>query len=219
MATLRRYAKAKGKRRKSLHRKASALRRRLIAANRSHRTPARSGYSRGLPAKMPSKYRKLFAEALKSRGGRAALARYRKFTGLPWPTEIIAVKTPGRGKRALVGMGRTPQVFLARSRKDKPKTYNKGGIVACNASGRQIFVLTGRDSTSKSQKLRPVGYAAQTHYIPTRLEERAGTHKRGKRWVHNHNDEGGRWPKVYEDQAGNLIYGRGTYRVSDWIRK
>jgi hypothetical protein len=218
MATLRGYAKSKGKRRKALYRKASALRRRLIAANAQEELP-RKVYDRDLPRRMPAQYKHMLTQALHTKGGRAALKRYRKFTGLPWPTEIIAVETPGRGKRALVGMGMTPNVVLADRRGGKPHKIRKKGIVACSSNGRQIYILTGRDSKARNPRLRHVGYAAETHYVPTKLEERAGTFKRGRYWVHKHDDAGGRWPKVFADQAGNIVYGRGTYKVTDWIRR
>jgi hypothetical protein len=218
MSTLRRYAKAKGRRKTILHRKASKLRRRLIAANAQEEMP-RLEYAKDLPKRMPAQYKRMLTEALRTKGGRAALARYRKFTGLPWPTEIIAVETPGRGKRTLVGMGMTPNLVLADRQGGKSRKVRQKGIVTCSPNGRQIFVLTGRDSKAKKPRIRQIGYVAETHYVPTRLEESAGTFKRGRYWVHKHDDAGGRYPKAYKDQAGNVIYGKGTYKVTDWIRR
>ena len=220
MAALKKYAKSKGRKRSKLHRRASSLRKRLVAANHSDvAQPFTKEELRELPKRMSKKYRHMLGEALSTKSGRAALKRYRKFTGLPWPTEIVVMETPGRGRRTLTGMGSTPVAVLADRRGGKKRKRRFNGLVACDSTGRRIEILRGRNSKAKKPRLRQVGFAAETHYVPTRLEERAGTFKRGRYWVHEHNDEGGRWPKVYEDQAGNLIYGKGTYKVTDWIRR
>jgi hypothetical protein len=48
--------------------------------------------------------------------------------------------------------------------------------------------------------------------------ENAGTFKIGKYWVHEHDDEGGKFPEVYKDGAGNFIYAPGTMRIDEWLR-
>jgi hypothetical protein len=173
-----------------------------------------------LPRNMPAKYRRMLTLALATTEGRRALARYRKFSGLPWPTEILAIHSPGtRQRRTLVGLGRTPQLVIAKRRGDRPIRIRRNGIVTTNASGKRIIVLSGVDSHERNPRLQFVGFAAETHYHPTRAQEQAGTSKAGKYWVHKHDEGGGRWPRVYVDQAGNYVYGPGTYRVSNWIRR
>jgi hypothetical protein len=177
-------------------------------------------YPKDLEKRMPKNYKKLLDEALKTKSGRAALRRYRKFTGLPWPTEIVVIDTPGgKGKRTLVGMGRSNGLVVADRRGGKGKRIKRGGIIACTSDGRQMMVLNGRSSRRGGSDLRPLGFVAQTEYVPTKAEEMAGTNKRDRIWVHRHDDDGGRWPKAYLDSAGNVVYGRGTYVVSDWIRR
>jgi hypothetical protein len=169
---------------------------------------------------MPAKYRRLLAMALATAEGRKALARYRKFSGLPWPTEILAIHTPGRRqRRTLVGLGRTPQVVIARRRGERPMRIRRNGIVTTNASGKRIMVLSGVDNHDSNPRLQFVGFAAETHYHPTRAQEKAGTSKAGRYWVHKHDEGGGQWPRAFVDQAGNIVYGPGTYRVSNWIRR
>ncbi len=125
----------------------------------------------------------------------------------------------------MVGMGRTPEAYLRTAPKgvrgEKTKLGGKW-IVACDTSGRHILILSGKKIKGA---LRFVGYAPETHYIPTDDVERAGTHKAGKHWRHLHSDDGGKFPKVYADRNGkldkdsNLVYAKGTYSVTDWIRR
>lgn len=157
--------------------------------------------------------------------GRKALAKFKKFWGLRAPTQIELIEGTKGKARFLVGMGYSPNVVLA-SRPNKRgenvkriKTKKVRGrfAVACDPAGRRIYLIRKKRGPI-GKKLRFVGYAAETHYIPNRRVEKAGSFKRGKHWVHSHADEGGRFPKVYRDSSGNFIYGPGTYRIGKWIR-
>jgi hypothetical protein len=234
MALLKATARAHGKKRLVLRRKASVARVRMIGKaprrrtkrkNREHRgagLPPRVKYDRKkIWREMPAGMRREMERILATKQGRDALKRFRAFHDLPWPTELKYLDLPGpRNKEViLVGMGRTPVAVLADSR-NGPKRKIKGRwIPAFTSDGRQIALLSGRNSRDQKQRIRRVGYVAETHYIPTVAQERAGSQKSGKHWQHLHSDEGGEWPEVYQDQKGNLIYGTGSYRVNQWIRR
>ncbi len=172
---------------------------------------------------MSPEYKAALAQIKKSAQGRKALARYKKFWGIPFPTDIQQIEIPGpRNKKVfLVGMGRSPQVQFANGPKGKATQVRKdkrARIAAVTADGRQIMILSGRNSRGSGKTKRFLGHVPETHYVPTNAQEGAGTFKRGKYWVHKMGEEGGSWPKAYEDEGGNIIYDRGSYRVTDWIR-
>lgn len=195
----------------------------MIARNRSHPADAdkKSFDKTKVRRGMSAKYKKMLDKVEGTAEGRKALARYRKFWGIPYPTDIRIIEMPGPAKKTkfLVGMGKTGKGGKIQ-KKDGGMTSAKGvRYAATDASGKQIFLLTGRNSKSTSQDLTEVGVVEETHYVPTGTMEKAGTFKKNKYWVHRHDDDGGRFPKVYKDAAGNYIYGRGTYSVTDWIRR
>jgi hypothetical protein len=193
--------------------------------NRSHQVGARRRYNKKeIWRKMPGGFKKILTRLRGTAQGRAALRRYSKFWGLPYPTEIKIVDLPGPKNKTvvLVGMGKTPEVHLADGPKDRFKSRKKvrgSYMAAFDARGRRIFILSGKPSKESKQRLSFVGFAPETHYVPTVMMENAGTFKAGKYWVHKHDDEGGRWPRVRRDQAGNFIYDPATYTVTDWIRR
>jgi hypothetical protein len=206
---------------KKLKHKASRLRKRMISRNRRHPRRRRRfrNYSR-LKKRMPSRYKQALEKVEKTSSGRKALARYRKFWGLEYPTSISQIDIPGVKKgETVVGMGTSPKVILADGPNKKSATRIRQvrgkRILATNTTGTRMYIVgKGKNSGKK----RFVGWAPETHYVPTKAMEKAGTHKKGKYWVHLHNDDGGKWPKVF--QAGNaFIYAPGTYRVTDWIRR
>ncbi len=181
-------------------------------------------YDGDLEERMPGNYRRQLEELKKSPEGRKALARYKKFWGIPFPTEIRTVEVPGpkNKKMYLVGMGVSPEVHISEGKKKSPgkRKVRKGKrIAATTADGKRIVILSGKDSKATKQELKRLGFAPETHYVPTNQMEDAGTFKKGKYWVHLHSDEGGEYPPLYEDQAGNFWYGPGTYSVDKWIRR
>jgi hypothetical protein len=202
-----------------LIRQAAKIRRRAIAANRSHPEDGliRPTYPKGMKRKMPAEYRDRLRGVLKTRRGRKAERRRRLFWGTPYPTEIA--EFGGSGRRVpMAGMGRTTEVMIAPKRGARPRRIRGSWAGAFDSSGRVIYLFTKRGLPPKP-RWRFVGYAAETHYLPTAAIEKAGSHKRGKYWVHEHADEGGKWPKVFQDQWGNFRYGKGTYKIGKWIRK
>lgn len=153
-----------------------------------------------------------------------ALNRTKKFWGIKQLTDAQLVDVPGNKKFAFAGMGRTRRLVLADGPRGKHrKIWKVKGTFrgAVDPSGKRIFMLRVRRGKTMrlGNKLKFVGYAAQTHYEPTRAIEKAGSFKKGKYWVHKHDDEGGAWPRVYRDQFGNYVYGPGTYTVGKWIRR
>jgi hypothetical protein len=195
----------------------------MIRENSSHPADGQKAgfdvlaYERSMPADFRREYQRVKA----SPEGRQALARYKKFWGI-MPTEIKSGELPGGNQRRtkfLVGMGKAGKGGKILTPAGSTMTAKGAKLVACDASGKQIILLSGKNSTAPKAKLKEVGVVEETHYIPTSSQERAKTFKRGAYWVHKHNDDGGKFPKVYKDQAGNYVYGPGTYKVTDWIRK
>jgi hypothetical protein len=170
---------------------------------------------------MPRDYRQAFEKISRSRAGKKALAKYRKFIGIPAPTNISTINDGSRGTKFLVGMGRVPMVLLADGPEGKHRKIKKirgKWIGATNAAGTKIYLLKKSSRGPVGKKLKFVGYAPETHYVLTPAQEKAGSFKRGKYWIHKHGrEEKGKWPRVYRDSSGNFVYGPGTYRVGAWI--
>lgn len=135
--------------------------------------------------------------------------------------KLISGKLPGIGKNStLVGLGQSPAVTIADGPKNRhTKIVRKihHGQLVTNARGKRLFILTGKKPPGG--KLRFIGYAPQTEYVPYKGVETAGSFKKGKHWIHRHDDAGGRWPKVYMDQNGNYVYATGSYKIGKWIEK
>jgi hypothetical protein len=164
------------------------------------------------------------------KGGREAkqaLRRFRKFWGLKRPTKVLRVPPLGVKKRGvLVSMGISPQVVLAngprKGRGVKIRRIRQKMYAATDSTGKKIFLLKkGKSKLGRAPrgKLKFLGWVPETHYVPTKDLERAGTFKKGAYWTHKHDDKGGRWPKAFVDDRGNLIYKGGTFRVTDWIHR
>lgn len=239
--------------------RASAYRKRMISLNRIHPVdylPTPSYSVPELKKKMPPKYRRIFDEMFQTQTGRKTIQRYKKFWKLPLPTafQIMPDGPKDSGKKVpLVGMGYAPEVHISLARKggggDRVKIRGRWWV-ACDPVGRKIYLLTGKKPklplTGNTRKLSAIGYAPETHYIPTRDQERAGTHKAKLHWVHLHSDDGGTNPVIRADvRAGkgsakkfsrartlrqklkalgvgrktNFVYDRATYTVTDWIRR
>ncbi len=203
---------------------AGVLRKRMIRPNISAH-PAdgqKAGFDvRAYERDMPEDFRREYQRVKASPEGRQALKRYKKFWGI-MPTEITHVALPGGNQnrtKFLVGMGKAGSGGKIKTPDGKTITAKGAKKVACDASGKQIMLLSGKNINAGQAKLKEVGKVLETHYVPSASQERAETFKRGAYWVHKHNDDGGRFPKVYKDQAGNFVYGKGTYKVTDWIRK
>jgi hypothetical protein len=174
---------------------------------------------------MPRGYKRDYEECRNYPDGRKVLNRHEKFWRVPYPPRIDKFPHLFPGKRVfLTGLGWTPRVDLAESRaQDSPRATVKGRwYVACRPDGRQYMIFTGRKFV-KPWKF--VGYAPKTTYIPTKELELAGTPKKDTQWEHLHDDEGGKWPRVYADHGGrltsstNFIYDVGTYTTTDWMRR
>jgi hypothetical protein len=133
------------------------------------------------------------------------------------------IREPGHKGRGiyLAGMGVSPGVYLADGPegKDRKKWVVRGRFIAAtDSAGKRIFLLRRKGLKNFGKRPKFVGYAYETHYIPTGSIEKAGSHKSNKHWVHSHNkDENGKRPKVYRDAGGNYLYSPSTYRVTSWI--
>ncbi len=155
--------------------------------------------------------------------GKKALSLHKRFWGIKHPPAIQRLNIPDgkRGQQIVVHLGRSPAIVLAdgpRGRQKRIVRRRNKGIVVCDPSGRRLMILSKR-SMNGSGPRRFIGYAVRTEYIPTRAVEKAGTFKKGRHWIHDHHDEGGKWPKVYRDKAGNYHYGPSTLRVGKWMRR
>ena len=173
---------------------------------------------------MPADFKAMLKEVLKLRGGKAALARYQKFTGLPFPTEILVKELPGPKdkKIPLVGMGKSPGPQFEGKPELRGTTNRLPWYVASDARGRQIFLLPPGD-VKGSGKVKYAGKVRETIYVLTPEEEKAGTFKRFKFWIHKHNDDGGKHPDGYWVTGTNgkrmFVYAPGSYRVNKWIER
>jgi len=175
---------------------------------------------------MPEPYKQALSNYAATKEGRKALSRYRKFWGVPYPVELDDYEIPGPNKTVrMVGLGTTPHAYIS------GKPQGKGGrarrikgpfLVVADANGKQVMLLRKRKSKQRRgnrRKKKFLGWVPQTDYVPSAALEKAGTFKRGKYWVHKHDDEGGTWPKAWQDQQGNIIYGPSTLRVDKWMRR
>lgn len=173
-------------------------------------------------------YNGVLSRVGKTKIGRKLLGLYRKFHGLKKPSTIKVFDIPGKGKKTFVGLGVSPALTIAdgpnKERARKIKRYKRRGYLLSNAGGTKMFVLYPKRK-GRVKKKKFLGWAVQTEYVPTRDTEKDGSPKRGKHWIHTHGQASahekipGKWPKVYELPNGMIEYARGTYRISDWIRR
>lgn len=162
-------------------------------------------------------------KATRSASGKMAERRFRKFWKIPHSTRISwfddkALKRLKLG--ALVGMGKSDRVVLKTAR--GKQTLRGSWRPFSDAKGKRILLLSKR----KIQlPFKMVGRAAETWYYATKEINKAGSHKANTMWRHLHTDAGGKPPLIYADRNGkvdrnsNFVYGRGTYSVTDWIRR
>jgi hypothetical protein len=209
-------------------RKAAKFRRRMIA---NPQLPGGSAVKATLEKREPR-----FKTLLSHGAARKGLKLFRRFWGLKAPERIVLMDDGKKsGLKFLVGLGVSNQLHLSQQDRKPGQKQAKGKrvvhgrwTVATDAAGRRILFLSGR---AVKPPFRFVGYAPETHYIPTGDLERAGTHKRGRHWRHLHGqrDPGAtwlqklpesklRWPKVYADRSGNYMYGTTpSSAVKDWM--
>lgn len=150
--------------------------------------------------------------------------RFKKF----WKTDPVSVKKFDDSAvkhlklGGLVSMGKSDRVVLRLNGKAKTTTLRGKWEPYTDADGKRILILSGRKIQGP---LKAVGVAPETWYMASPRIEAAGTHKAKVLWRHKHTDDGGRPPLVYADRNGkidrnsNFIYARGTYTVTDWIRR
>lgn len=215
--------RASGKKKRLLRKRASKARVSMLSRrNSGHTTPSKGKWNKSaLLKRAPEGYRTWLSRVAGNKVGKRALRRYKSFTGIPLPTQIHRWDDGRKRTRFLVGMGHSPWAFVANGPKGKAtkvKKYRGHFTPAFSADGKQIVILSGR-LKGFGKGLKFVGWVPETHYRMTADMEQAGSHKKGVHWIHKHDDEGGRWPRVYRDKAGNFFYGRSTYRVGAWIRK
>lgn len=210
---------------------AAAYRKRLIAANARH-APQPMGGQQACQMQ-DAKTRKLYAQMQQTADGRKVARRFAKFWKVPCPPSIRTIRGGPKGTIPLVGMGTTKKaVFSSKDygQRGAKRIELKGNwTVATEATGRHVLLLSSRPL---SGKLVPVGYAAETWYIPPPDVEQAGTHKAGLIWRHQHanpKEEGmsGKklhYPRVYADRGGkvdsqsNFVYGKTpTARIEEWM--
>lgn len=170
---------------------------------------------------------------LQTKKGKRALARHNRFWGLNGVPKLVTKAVPGiKDSEPWVGLGRSPGIVIAdgpNERKAKKKKLIKAsGELVADATGRKMIWLRNRKRKSNGKLVkRFLGWVAKSIYIPYRDIEKAGSSKSKTEWHHSHgSDEGGKWPKAYQDQNGNIHYAKGTYRVAGqadksgvgWIR-
>lgn len=189
----------------------------LAVFNPAKQKPAKTTKRPATKRKAPAA---AIVKATRTKQGKAAAARYKKFWGIP-PAQVKTYKGAVKGMAVIASLGRSPGMYIANGPLSKATTITRtkhNGTLATDANGRRLMVLVGRHAPDL-KSLKPVGYAASTEYIPTRAMEKAGTFKKGARWIHHHSESGGHWPRLYRDRYGNYVYSTGTYRVGEWIRR
>lgn len=208
--------------------KMHVARQRMIAANFAgtrENAPQFKGGRSALKKQMPRGYERELNRAKRTKQGAKMARDYTKFWGLPYPTEILFF--PGDGKKSvtyLMGTGNTTEVHLASAPRGEKgvKTVLFGRWKSGKTPKGRIIILSRRKF---QPPFRFVGWAPETHYEPTPEMEAAGTFKRHKHWRHKHHDDGGKWAPVYADRNGklskdsNFIYGKGTYRIRQWMER
>ena len=171
-------------------------------------------------AKRRPTYADAFRKATRSRDGKKALSRFKRFWKLPTPPELKVMPGP---EKVFVGLGISPAVNIASTpaKTEKTRIVRKRhrALLVTNSSGRRMWIVRSKRGLPKRPVLTCVGWCPRTEYLPTPAMEKARTPKARRHWVHEHTEGGGKWPKLYRDQLGNYHYGRGTYKVSDWIYK
>jgi hypothetical protein len=147
--------------------------------------------------------------------------KFKSFWGVP-VNRVDLMRSPGKTK-VLVSAGSTPGVYLSDCPRERAgcKQWKISGRrrIAFGTSGRRIYILARGSQKNFGKGLKFVGYAARSVYVPTKAIEKAGSFKKNRIWVHEHKDEGGRFPRVYQDRAGNFIYAPGTLRIGKWMRR
>lgn len=219
--------------------KASAYRKRMIASNRGRKSKRKrynAGHTTGKmrPCKMSPESNKLYHQIVRTKDGKKVAGLFKQFWKLSCPPSVKLVK--GDGKKAitpLMVMGNTTSVFLATGNKGergKQQREIKGKwIGATERDGKHVILLTNRPFEGK---LKFVGYAPRTDYVPPADVEKAGSHKAGFHWKHIHGASDGKnipqseleWPKVYADRNGkvdgnsNFVYGTTKHgKITDWM--
>ena len=213
-------------------RKASSYRKRMIKANKgknSHTKPT----GRASKCSMSPESQKLYDQLLKTGDGKKVLSRFKQFWSIPCPPSIKIIPGGPNKTIPLVGMGHTNEVHISNGDKGergkKEKVIRGKWNVATEKNGKQVLLLSDRPM---SGKLKFVGFAPVTMYIPSPDIESAGTHKKGFVWKHVHGQDDGlkvpknelNWPKVYADRDGkvdsksNFVYGATKHgKITTWM--
>lgn len=162
---------------------------------------------------------------VKTRVGQKLLRRTKKFWKIPHPASVGWMDDTGLKQFKLGGLmslGKVSQVVLKPKGSSRTTRLRGSWEPFSDAAGKRILVLGSR---KVQLPWRLVGTATETWYTPTPALEKLGTHKANTMWRHQHTEDGGTPPAIYADRGGkvdlnsNFVYGRGTYSVTDWIRK
>lgn len=183
---------------------------------------------------MPAESKRLYSRLVKTKDGKAVAKRFQRFWKIPCPPSVKIIGGGPKGQTIpLVGMGHTNQVHISSGQKGergKRTRIVKGNWnVATEKTGKHVVLLSSRPLNGK---LKFVGYAPITFYIPPKDIEKAGTHKKGYVWKHKHGEADGKdiprekliWPKVFADRNGkvdgnsNFVYGSTPKgKITDWM--
>ncbi len=140
---------------------------------------------------------------------------------------------PGIGMNdAWVGLGRSPGIVIAdgptKKKTKKEKLIKAAGELVSDARGKRMIWLRkrGKGTNGKSLAKRFIGWVAKVIYVPYKDIEKAGSQKSKTEWHHEMGEDGGKRPKAYADNRGNIHLSEATYRVAGkkdasgigWIR-
>lgn len=158
---------------------------------------------------------------LQTKKGKRALRRHNRFWGLKGVPKIKKKEVPGIAtNEPWVGLGRSPGIVIAngptKSKTTKEKLIKAAGELVSDARGRKMIWLRrrGKGANGKGLIKRFLGWASKVIYIPYKDIEKAGSKKSRTEWHHEMGEHGGKRPKAYLDNKGNIHLGEATYRVA-----
>jgi hypothetical protein len=168
----------------------------------------------------------------RTKNGRNVWGRANRFWKLPAPVAITSMNLPSRFKKdvPVAFLGLAPTITVADGdektfTKKKNVRMPKGSMLVTDHTGKRFAIVNPR-GIPQTPKLKRLGFAAATEYMAPKSIQKTNSPKakdylkRQILWRHEHSEEGGKWPEVFQDQNGNVAYRGGTAEIRGmWMRK
>ncbi len=162
-----------------------------------------------------------------TKAGRRVWSIANRFWKLKEPVAITAMKLPRRYRNdvPLAFLGQVPEVKVANGKKGQATRESTLRLTAKHVlvgdhTRKKFAIINLAKGLPDRPRLKQIGWASQTDYLPPRDLINSGSPKSNTLWEHKHSDEGGRFPKLFQDQNGNLFYGPSTFAVKGlWLRR